>query len=119
MSLITNQILINNLGLPKEISLLVKDYVYRRINKIPKSDSRYEMLLHIPKINLLFSSSVVDLLFSSSVVDVCIDLILTPNKKYSLYCYDYHDCYIIGIIMITHTAIRPLCNRLMSVRVDK
>lgn len=50
MSLVTKQVLINNLGVPKEISMLVKDYVYRRINKIPKTDSRYVMLRKIPKL---------------------------------------------------------------------
>jgi hypothetical protein len=50
MSLIANQLLIDNLGIPKEISMLVKDYVFHRINKIPKTDSRYEMLLQIPKL---------------------------------------------------------------------
>ena len=43
MSLIAKQLLIHNIGLPTEISMLVKDYTFPRINKIPKNDKRYRM----------------------------------------------------------------------------
>ena len=46
MSLIAKQLLIYNIGLPTEISMLVKDYTFPRINKIPKNDRRY-LNLHI------------------------------------------------------------------------
>ena len=41
MSLIAKQLLIHNIGLPTEISMLVKDYTFPRINKIPQNDRRY------------------------------------------------------------------------------
>jgi hypothetical protein len=67
MSLIANQLLIDNLGIPKEISMLVKDYTYRRINKIPKSDSRYEMLLQIPKKHQKCDMTTVSLKITSKI----------------------------------------------------
>ena len=47
MSLIAKQLLIHNIGLPTEISMLVKDYTFPRINKIPKNDRRYLKLHNI------------------------------------------------------------------------
>jgi hypothetical protein len=112
MSLITNQLLINNLGIPKEISLLVKDYVFRRINKIPKSDSRYEMLRKIPKIRHVSGSSYVYL-----------NLTISHDRAYNRYFNDYDTCYIIGISYTTihmSTLSTYLSNNvLMSVRVNK
>ena len=73
MSLVTKQVLINNLGVPKEISMLVKDFVFARINKIPATDRRYEILKTIPKKIYKDSSSVYVFLRTS------------PYNGYSLY----------------------------------
>ena len=48
MSSIAKQLLINNFGLPKEITDIVKDYIFYKIKKIPKNDERYNILLKIP-----------------------------------------------------------------------
>ena len=47
MSLIAKQLLIYNIGLPTEISVLINDYTFPRINKIPKNDRRYRMIFNI------------------------------------------------------------------------
>ena len=45
---IAKQLLINKLNLPKEIIDIVKDYTFHKIKKIPKNDTRYQILLTIP-----------------------------------------------------------------------
>lgn len=47
MSLIAKQLLIYNIGLPTEIRVLINDYTFPRINKIPKNDRRYRMIYYI------------------------------------------------------------------------
>lgn len=48
MSLITKQLIINNIVLPSEIIDILKDFVFHKIKKIPKNDERYELLQTIP-----------------------------------------------------------------------
>ena len=48
MSSIAKQLLINNFGLPKEITDIVKDYIFHKIKKLPKNDERYQILRTIP-----------------------------------------------------------------------
>jgi len=38
----------NKFILPKDVVDIIKDYTFRRINKIQKNDKRYKMLLSIP-----------------------------------------------------------------------
>ena len=48
MSLIVKHSIINNFKLPKEIIIIIKDYIFNKIKKIPKTDNRYKILLTIP-----------------------------------------------------------------------
>jgi hypothetical protein len=48
MSAITKQLLINSIPLPDEILTLVKDCIFTKVRKIPKTDPRYSMLLSVP-----------------------------------------------------------------------
>ena len=48
MSLVTKQLIVNKIFLPKEIIDMIKDYLYHKIKTIPKNDLRYNLLLRIP-----------------------------------------------------------------------
>jgi hypothetical protein len=48
MSLIAKQLLINKFKLPIEVIDIVKDYLFRKIQKISENDERYDILLTIP-----------------------------------------------------------------------
>ena len=49
-TIIAKQLIINNIYLPMELIDIIKDYAFRKIKKISKNDSRYNMLLTIPDI---------------------------------------------------------------------
>ena len=40
--------IINRILLPKELTDIIKDYTFQKIQKIPKNDKRYDILLKIP-----------------------------------------------------------------------
>jgi len=48
MSIITKQLVLHQLMLPRELIDVVKEYAFRSIKKIPKEDERYDLLLRIP-----------------------------------------------------------------------
>ena len=48
MSLTKKQLLINTFNLPNELIDIVKDFAFRKINKIPNNDERYPLLRTIP-----------------------------------------------------------------------
>ena len=51
MSTILTQVVMNHLGLPKEIIEIVKEYTFHKIKKIPENDERYRLMYTIePKI---------------------------------------------------------------------
>lgn len=47
-TIISKQLLMNKLMLPKELVEIIKDYAFRTIKKIPRNDERYNLLLTIP-----------------------------------------------------------------------
>ena len=49
MSLIPTLLILNKLKLPKEIINMIKDYVFRIIQKFHVDDIRYNLLLSIPE----------------------------------------------------------------------
>jgi hypothetical protein len=70
MSLIAKQLLIHNIGLPKEISMLVNDYTFPRINKIPKNDRRYLKIRNIIVKHISYSPSRLDNFILPDGIDI-------------------------------------------------
>jgi hypothetical protein len=70
-TIITKQLIINNINLPMGLIKIIKDYVFHKINKISKNDVRYNMLLTIPVIEYDYIN---DTMF--------LYLYITDNKDY-------------------------------------
>lgn len=77
-SVISKQLLINYLTIPVEIKVMVKDFSFRRIGKIPKNDDRYKLLLTIP-----------DKIFDSSDGVTFVYLNINDDKDYYLTYINY------------------------------
>lgn len=67
MSFIAKQLLIHNIGFPKEIIMLVNDYTFPRINKIPKNDRRYLMIRNIIVKYIPYSPSRIDFMIPDDI----------------------------------------------------
>jgi len=77
MSLIEKTLIINKFNLPIEIMDNIKEYAFRKIQKIQKNDERYNLLLTIPV-----------KIYNNTYKKICVFMRINEKKYYCLLYYN-------------------------------